>query len=268
MGRTIIIGDLHGMHSEAVQLLNKCNATYDDHVVFLGDLVDRGPDSAGCVDLAMRIESRQGKPACILANHEEKHLFYDDIEQVKGSVTVNAPTHVATRLQLTRRHYDYFRSLSMYLNIPEHNIICVHAGVYPDRKIEQQIAKHLLHAQMIRPYDNFGNRTNDESTMWVSRVAKERPTSELWRFWTDFWKGPETIVFGHTVTNEPLIAENAIGIDGGGVFGRELWALVLPSREIIRVKCNVNNDPDGRDLATRGNAEKKTFPIAPGVFTW
>lgn len=265
-GRTIIIGDLHGMHDEAVKLLNMCNATYDDHVVFLGDLIDRGPDNGACVDLAMRLQARQGKPSCILGNHEEKHLFYDDIEQRKGHVNVNPPTHVATRQQLTRAHYNYFRSLPLYLRLPEHNIVCVHAGVYPNRRIEDQTPKHLLHVQNIRPYDKWGNRTNDESTMWTSRCVQERPESELWQFWTNFWTGPETVVFGHTVLDRPLIEEKVIGLDGGGCFGRELWALIMPGRELVRLKCSGNSDP--ADLIRRGNREARTFKVHGDVGTW
>ena len=93
--RTIIVGDLHGCYDEAVKLLKECDVRAEDHVIFLGDLVDRGPENGRCVDLAMHRELVQGRPACVLGNHEEKHLYYDDIEKKTGQVNVNSPTHVA-----------------------------------------------------------------------------------------------------------------------------------------------------------------------------
>lgn len=239
--RTIIIGDLHGCLTEAEKLLDECEATINDRIIFLGDLVDRGPNSAGCVDLAMRIEARQGQPACVLGNHEEKMLFYQDIEHRKGFVSVQIESHVETRKQLTQRHYDYFRRLPKFIRLPEHNAVCVHAGVWPGRPIEKQTDAHLLHVQAIKPYDELGNPVmgkNAERSIWLKDVPND---DGGWKFWTHFWRGPERVIFGHSVLNKPLVTEWAIGIDGGGCFGRELWALILPTMEIVRRQCHVNN---------------------------
>lgn len=227
--RTIVVGDLHGCLDEAHDILDKCQATSSDRVIFLGDLVDRGHDSGGCVDLAMKLEASQGEHACILGNHEQKHVNYKDIEDKRGCVDVQIETHVATRKQLRPEHYDYFKSLPTFIRLPEFNVACVHAGVWPKRAIEQQSDRHLLHVQMIRP----NNPEGGERSIWVSKVPKEEPD---WKFWTHFWDGPERIVFGHSVLNEPLFTDKVVGLDGGCCFGLELWALVLPDNVIVRVK--------------------------------
>lgn len=246
--RTIIIGDLHGMYNDAEKLLKECNVRAEDHVIFLGDLIDRGPDNDKCVDLAMHREMVQGRPACILGNHEEKHLFYDDIEKRKGRVHVEIDTHIATRQQLKRHHFDYFRRLPKFIRLPEYDSVCVHAGAWPGRPIEQQTDRHLLHISVINPYDKWGNfrqGKDAEKSVWASKTPTDE---EGWKFWSHFWTGPERLIFGHSVLNKPLITDKVIGLDGGGVFGLELWALVLPGWEIVRVKCNggkkgrVNND--------------------------
>lgn len=233
MNRVILIGDLHGCLFEAEELLDKCKATPNDHVVFLGDLVDRGPDSAGCVDLAMRIEARQGKPACILGNHEEKALSYNEQAKRTGKEpNIQAPTHLATRQQLRSEHYTYMQSLPLFLRIPEHNAVAVHAGVYPGRPIEAQEAQHLLHIQMIKPYDKWGNPTHNMKSMWPSRV----PDNEKgWTFWSTVWPGPERIIFGHSVLDKPLLTDKVCGIDGGCCFGEELRAVILPDWQIVSV---------------------------------
>jgi hypothetical protein len=260
MGRLILIGDLHGCLKEAEELLVKCDARPEDHVLFLGDLVDRGPDSAGCCDLALRIEARQNKPACILGNHEEKHLFYDDIEKRKGRVNVDIPTHVETRQQLKRHHYDYFRRMPKFIRFPEHNLVAVHAGVFPGRPIEQQTDRHLLHIQSINPYDKWGNVRKDkdaEKSMWPSRVPPEEQAS--WKFWHRFWNGPERIAFGHSVLNRPLITDKVLGLDGGACFGLELWAYVLPDNQLVSVKGHGKHDQG--DMDRRGNHDRKLFII-------
>jgi len=232
--RTIVIGDLHGMHDATVKLLDKCKVRPEDHVIFLGDLIDRGPDSGKCVDLVMHREKVQGRTACILGNHESRHIEYHEIEQKKGKVHVDIPTHVATRLQLREEHYDYFKRMPKFIRLPEHNAVCVHAGVFPGRKIEEQSDRHLLHIQMLeelsQPFET-GRARFGEKTCWPSRT----PSGGHWRFWTHFWDGPERIIFGHSVLDKPLVTDKVVGIDGGAVFGHWLHAVILPGWEIISV---------------------------------
>ncbi len=259
MKRTIVIGDLHGCLAEAEELLDKCQVTVNDRVILLGDLVDRGPDSAGCVDLAMRLEARQSAPACILGNHEEKMIFYQDIERQKGHVNIQIPTHIDTRMQLKPEHYDYFRRLPKFIRLPEYNAVCVPAGVWPGRPIEEQTDRHLLHIQAINPYDKWGNlhRHKDaERSLWSSKCPPDEPG---WAFWTKFWTGPEKIIFGHSVLNKPLVTEHVIGLDGGGCFGLELWALELPTWEIVKQRCDGKHDQ--QDLKRHGNHNRKLFLI-------
>lgn len=264
--RTIIVGDLHGCRDEADKLLKQVSVRAEDHVIFLGDLVDRGPDSAGCVELALHRERVQGKPACILGNHEEKHLFYDDIEREKGQVSVQIATHVETRMQLKPHHYAYFRRMPKFLRLPEYNTVCVHAGAWPKRPIEQQTDRHLLHIQMIRPYDKWGNfyRHKDaERSCWASKVPEGE---DGWKFWHHFWDGPERLVFGHSVLNKPLVTDRVVGLDGGGCFGLELWALVLPENEVVRYRCVNQYDPD--DMNRRGNRNRRLYLIDGDVGTY
>jgi hypothetical protein len=244
MSRTIIIGDPQGCLKETLTLLEKCKVTPSDHVIFVGDMVDRGPESGGCLDLAMRREALQGKPAAILGNHEDKHLYYRDLEDKGRDPKCVIPTHVATRKQLTAEHYQYMRRLPLYLRLPEYNAVVVHAGVFPGVAIENQSPHHLLHIQMINP-------PNRESK-WPSK------SPEGWTFWTHHWDGPERIIFGHSVFDKPLVTDKVVGIDGGGCFGMQLHALILPGWDIVSVPCAVNYGKGSRGRS--GDAIKK-IPI-------
>jgi len=250
MQRVIVVGDLHGCAEETIQLLHKCEVKPEDRVIFVGDLVDRGPDNDKCVDLVMNRELIQGSPACVMGNHEEKMLFYREIEQRRGSVEVQIPNHIATRKQLKPKHYEYFKTLPKFIELPEHNAIVVHAGMYPDRPLAKQTDRHLLHIQSIRPFDKLGYPTFNEKSMWPTKVPKHE---EGWKFWTEFWKGPERIIFGHSVLDVPLITDKVAGVDGGCCFGRELWALVLPDWNIVSVKSKTHCDKGRNPVRIHGN---------------
>ncbi len=207
--RTIVIGDLHGCHDEALDLFDRLAVAPGDRVIFTGDLVDRGPKRRECVELAMRHE-------CILGNHEEKHL-----QQIRRRDEDLIPDHLATRRVLFEEHYAYFRQLPLFIRLPEYGAAVVHAGAMPDVPIEKQDPYHLLHAQCLRP--------PERKSFWPSKAP------EGWRFWTNHWRGPERLIFGHSVLDRPLVTEFAVGIDTGGVHGLTLTAVVLPGWEIVSV---------------------------------
>ncbi len=209
MGRTIVVGDLHGCHDEALDLLDALAVTSSDRVIFAGDFVDRGPKPRECVELAMRHEG-------ILGNHEEKHL-----RMRQKPIEALIPDHAATRRALEPEHYAYFESLPLFLRLPEFGAAVVHAGVLPGLPLERQDPKILLHAQYVSP--------SDPKTAWPSKAPPG------WSFWTQHWKGPERLIFGHTVIDRPLVSPWAVGIDTGAVHGRALTALLLPEWRLVSV---------------------------------
>jgi serine/threonine protein phosphatase 1 len=224
--RTIVIGDLHGCHDEALELLDRVGATASDRIIFAGDLVDRGPQRRECVELAMRHEALQG-------NHEEAHL-----RQRRRADERLHPDHLETRRVLAPEHYDYFARLPHFIRLPEHDAVVVHAGVFPGRRIEEQDPYHLLHAQCIRP--------PEPKSYWPSKA----PADAL--FWVHHWKGPERVIFGHTVFDKPLVTPYAVGIDTGCVYGRSLSAVILPSWEIVSVPAR---------KTYRGGKDVALFPV-------
>jgi diadenosine tetraphosphatase ApaH/serine/threonine PP2A family protein phosphatase len=212
--RTIVIGDLHGCYDEAVELLDRLAVTSSDRVIFAGDFVDRGPRRRECVELAMRHEG-------VLGNHEEKHL------RMRGRPdSALIPDHLETRRALEPAHYAWFESLPLFLRIPEANAVVVHAGVLPGIPVDRQAPSVLLHGQCIRP--------PEEKSFWPSKAPSG------WTFWTNHWKGPERVVFGHTVLDRPLVSEWAVGIDTGCAHGGALTALVLPEGRIVSVPARKN----------------------------
>lgn len=242
VGKTFVIGDVHGCYIEAIELFDRCKVTSSDRVIFIGDIVDRGPDNDKCVDLAMKYE-------CILGNHENRHLNYR-----RDNETPQSTSHLATQKQLRPEHYEYFKSLPLKIELPEHNAVVVHAGVLPWRPIQAQEKYHLLHTQMVRPFDD--DMLPSTKTKWPSRVRGETG----WQFWANLWYGPEKIIFGHTTLSKPILADNLAGVDGGCCHGRELWALDVDAWKVIAVKAR-------KQHAFYGN-QPKTYVIYDDVHTW
>lgn len=207
--RTIVVGDLHGCYDETLALLSHLGVGSNDRLIFVGDLVDRGPKPRECVELAMRHE-------CVLGNHEERHL-----QQRKKPPSVLSDSHRFTREQLNERHLDYFATLPHFLRLADFNAAVVHAGAYPGTPLEQQNPHHLLHIQNIKP--------PHAKSYWPSKAP------DGFTFWANHWAGPERLIFGHTVVSKPLLLTNAVAIDTGAVFGRGLTALVLPDWELVTV---------------------------------
>lgn len=233
MNRTLIIRDLHGCFDEATALLSALQVSSSDRVIFVGDLVDRGPKPRECVELAMRHE-------CVLGNHEERHL-----QQRRSPSGRLSPGHRFTRERLRDEHYEYFASLPHFLRLPEFNAVVVHAGAFPGVALEQQKPQHLLHVQHLKPPGT--------KSYWPSKAPAD------FSFWTNHWRGPERVIFGHSVLSEPLMSEWAVGIDTGAVFGRGLTALLLPEW-----RCFTLPTPDYRG----GQKTVASYPVQDGVLAF
>jgi hypothetical protein len=235
MSRTIVIGDTHGCYVEALDLLHKLDVQKTDRVIFLGDLIDRGPFPKEMVELAMKHES-------ILGNHEEN--LVDHRARGKGWGTLRSEEHVRSFRALDDVHWNWLEKLPLWLELPEHNVLLVHAGLIPDVPVKQQHPQILLHGQMLRrPAQGLtldggikhGYWTPTRETKWPSKVPAHEKAD--WTFWFNEYRGPQKVVFGHTVFSAPLITEWCFGIDTGCVFGRNLTALVLPEWKIVQVKA-------------------------------
>ena len=108
----------------------------------------------------------------------------------------------------------------------------------------QQPARVLLHGQCIRPPAT--------KSYWPSKAPPG------WTFWTNHWKGPERVIFGHTVLSQPLVTRRAVGIDTGCVHGRELTAVVLPDWRFVSVPARKAY------WAKRGGGVAR-YPVMDGV---
>lgn len=144
--RRIIVGDVHGHYEGLMTLLEAIAPSQADEVYFLGDLIDRGPDSARVVQFVQHSSYQ-----CLLGNHEQLMLdafpYGDDrtyAPALQAWLYSGGRTTVASYngdMNLMRDHIAWFRTLPTYLDLGD--LWLVHAGVNPKLPLEAQTAQEF-----------------------------------------------------------------------------------------------------------------------------
>lgn len=141
MGRIFCIGDIHGCSNTLEELLvNHIKLNRTDHLVFLGDYIDRGPDSKGVIDIILDLEQKEYKITCLLGNHEElfmestldDEIFVHWFKSCGGFETLKS-FNVSAFENLNEQYKYFFKSLLHY-KVINNKFIIVHAGINFDQE--------------------------------------------------------------------------------------------------------------------------------------
>jgi hypothetical protein len=218
MARTVVIGDVHGCRAELEELLAACSVTAADEVVLVGDLVAKGPDSAGVVELC-----RQRHLRAVLGNHDAKVLAIRSGEEPKPPKSI----HLEVAERLSTKGWEYLEALPLWIRLQRHGALVVHAGLAPGVPVERQRRGDLLNLRSIGP-DGRTSKRAEEGVPWAS-----------------LWPGPEHVFFGHDAMRGLQQHPHATGLDTGCVYGGSLTAMVLPERRLVSVRARgVWAEPD------------------------
>jgi len=211
-GRLIAIGDIHGCYREFAALLDKLNLEHHDRVILLGDLINRGPDSAKVIALA-----RDHARLSLLGNHELRLLNY----RKTGDPTHLKKNDYDTLKQLSSKDWSYMSAMPLTYHDSAHGIVLVHGGFLPGQSWRRQPARVVTRIQNI---DKDGN-------------PQKRSAAPNAPHWSQLWNGPPFVVYGHT--SRPTISRLkwSLGIDTGCAMGGSLTACVLPEKKIVQVKA-------------------------------
>ena len=196
--RYIAITDIHGELEKLENLLSKIETKPDDVFVFMGDYVDRGPNSKGVVN---RIIEQGNTHKCIylIGSHEYAllHSKQDDYYQwlfdnYGGPATERS---YGGFQNIFNTHYEFFKSLKFYYLTDKY--LFIHAGINPDYSLENQSEVDMVYIRNKFIYSKHNL--------------------------------PQKIIFGHTEFDKPYIDEGKIGIDlGCGKYkNAHLCALIL-----------------------------------------
>jgi protein phosphatase len=247
-----VIGDVHGCRSELEALLTRLGWTLlrDElgrpvdavhpearRALFLGDLVDRGPDSPGVLRLVMGMVGA-GHALAVPGNHEHKLVRALDGRQVQTGhgLALTLEQLAGEPEEFRRTVRDFCDGLVAHLVLDDGRLVVAHAG------LPEQL--HGRASGRVRSFALFGdvNGERDEYGMPV-RLP-----------WADDYRGRATVLYGHTPTPVPTWVNNTLCLDSGCVFGGHLSALRYPEKELVQVPAErVWADP-GRPFPVAGEA--------------
>ncbi len=235
MGRIILIGDVHGCRPELDQLLDRVALAAGDGLCFVGDLVARGPDSTGVLDLASELGA-----SMVRGNHEWR-LLEARAARARGDTPPRlGPSHRTLMDELEDRHWAALEAMTSWVDYPDHELRVVHAGVVPGIPIEQQDKWVLAHLRTLRADGSPSDKR--DFTLWAERY-REAPH----------------VVFGHNAVDGLQLHSHATGIDTGCVYGGRLTAMVLgPGQRVPPEKHR-------RDVLVSVRARKAYVELKPGV---
>ena len=211
-GRIIAIGDIHGCHREFEDLLAKLRLEKGDRVVLLGDLVNRGPDSAQVIALA-----RAHAAVSLLGNHELRLLNY----RKTGDPTHLKKSDYDTLKQLSHKDWAYLNAMPLTFHDAAHQAVLVHGGFLPHLPWRRQPARIVTRIQVVTK-DGGAGKCSDE------------PSAP---HWSERWSGPPYVIYGHTPRPEVVRLKWSLGIDTGCVLGGHLTACILPGKRIVQVRA-------------------------------
>ena len=231
-----IIGDVHGCHAELVTLLTRLGyvvsadrAFHPDGrtAVFVGDLVDRGPDTPGVLRLVMGMVAAD-TALCVSGNHESKLVRALDGRDVRVSHGL-----AESLAQLSEQPEEFRKSarefmfgLVSHYRLDGGRLVVAHAGLkeeYQGRS-SGRVRSFCLYGETTGETDEYG-------------LPVRYP-------WANDYRGAATVVYGHTPVPKAEWVNNTICLDTGCVFGGALTALRWPSKELVSVPAeHVHYEP-------------------------
>lgn len=218
-----IIGDIHGCRSELETLLARLGYVDGHHpegrtAVFVGDLVDRGPDSPGVLRRVMSMVAA-GDALCVPGNHENKLGRW-----LKGRKVQETHGLAETIEQLGRETEEFRAEVGAFIDglvshyvLDEGKLVVCHAGL-PEKyhgRTSGRVRSHALYGDTTGETDEFG-------------LPVRYP-------WAEEYRGRATVVYGHTPVPNTSWVNNTICLDTGAVFGGKMTALRWPERELVDV---------------------------------
>jgi serine/threonine protein phosphatase 1 len=220
-----VVGDIHGCVDELRRLIETLPLVPGDRLVFLGDYIDRGPDSCGVVSylLSLRQQSDGIELVFLKGNHEDMFLSYLGLNGQHGDMfLINGGKATLASYGLTAdrfstphvlsampaEHVRFFERLERYHSME--SFLCVHAGIHPKKSLAEQ--------------------TNEE-LFWIRNA-----------FIFNSHGLPYTVLFGHTPQPSVLYdLPYKIGLDTGLVYGNMLTCLEVDEKVLYQINRGRKN---------------------------
>ncbi len=231
-----IIGDIHGCADELESLLQKLGYEAGVHpdgrrVIFLGDLVDRGPRVVDTLKRVMAMVSA-GQALCIPGNHDVKLLRQLRGQKVKLRYGL---AETVAQLELTDGEFreqaaSFIDGLISHYVLDGGQLVVAHAGLAEKM--------HGRASGRVRSFALYGDVTGETDEYGLPIRGD----------WAADYRGEAWVVYGHTPVAEPEWHNRTINIDTGCVFGGRLTALRWPEKELVTVPAERQHAEPARPL--------------------
>ena len=247
-----VVGDVHGCRAELEELLDRLgyrlsrdgegrpvDAEHPDgrRALFLGDLVDRGPDSPGVLRLVMGMVAA-GHALCVPGNHENKL-----VRALRGRAVQVSHGLETTLAQLAQEGDDFRRQVEDFCSglvshyvLDEGRLVVAHAGLKESLqgRSSARVRAFALYGETTGETDEFGLPVRHD--------------------WAREYRGRATVLYGHTPVPEAHWVNGTLCLDTGCVFGGRLSALRYPERELVSVPAQRTWYEPARPFLAAGQA--------------
>ncbi|MFE2737505.1 polynucleotide kinase-phosphatase [Streptomyces sp. NPDC056721] len=244
-----IIGDIHGCASELETLLTGLGYVDGVHpegrtAVFVGDLVDRGPDSPGVLRRVMAMV-KSGHALCVPGNHENKFGRYLKGRKVQHThgLAETVEQFAGESEEFTQEVAEFVDGLVSHYVLDGGKLVVCHAGL-PEKyhgRTSGRVRSHALYGDTTGETDEFG-------------LPVRYP-------WAEEYRGSAAVVYGHTPVPQATWLNNTICLDTGAVFGGKLTALRWPERELVDVPAEKVWYEPSRPLRTEAPGGQDGRPL-------
>ncbi len=215
--KIVAIGDIHGCPKSLESLWKKLEP-YEEYIhVFVGDYIDRGPDSKAVVDFLLDVKNER-KLVFLRGNHELMLLDAMSTGSSRnwmmngGKTTLESYGKGAALSDIPDDHIEFYKKTRLYYETDDY--FFVHAGIPPSLTIEESKEDKSAHDYFLWGRDHL----NAFAPPWE-----------------------KTVVFGHTPQPFPIQQRGMIGIDTGCVYKRDglgkLTAVRLPEKKFMQQPC-------------------------------
>ncbi|RJF72403.1 polynucleotide kinase-phosphatase [Deinococcus cavernae] len=249
------IGDVHGCLNELQELLAKLGYTVNGlevtpppgrTAVFVGDLVDRGPDSAGVLRLVMNMV-KSGAALAVPGNHDEKLKRALDGKAVKAlhGLDVTLAQLEAAGSAFKTEVRDFLERLVSHLVLDDGQVVVAHAGL-PEHYQGRSSGR-------VRSFALYGDVDGSQDELGLP----------VRRDWAAAYRGAARVVYGHTPVARASWVNKTIDIDTGCAFGGSLTALRYPELELVSVPAHAQYAVPARPLPGEADPQpERGFDLA------